>query len=244
MYTISVSSLTGHTITLEFVEKYLFVSEFKKAVSAGYGGFLLTCDQRLIYKGKQLEDCRTLESYLDNHPIGEPILIHLVQRLRGGTSPMPPVEKTFLYEKNVRNICVGGRRWENRPAAEVPDSRQVQWYPQGLHRPPASKKLYAQLLKDIHNTPVSVEEAAHDLLIKDGYSREIDGWYYKEPVKSEKQILIEQLSDQLINLIKEENERLSESSSLQSSSLQSSLQSSLRPWTVCVKPIVKPIEKK
>ena len=65
MYTISVSSLTGHTITLEFVEKYLFVSEFKKAVSAGYGGFLLTCDQRLIYKGKQLEDCRTLESYLE-----------------------------------------------------------------------------------------------------------------------------------------------------------------------------------
>ena len=204
MYTISVSSLTGNTLTFEFVNKNITISDFKKVVSAGHSGFILTSAQRLIYKGKQLEDHQILEYYLAIHPIGEPILIHLVLRMSGGTSPMPPIESSFPHQENMRTICVSGRHWVDRPIPEVPKVPKLNWYPQGLHNKPASKELYQELLKDIRDTPRSVEEVGHDLLIKDGYIIKEDGWYYKAPVKvdkSEKQILIDSLIQQLSDLL-------------------------------------------
>ena len=189
MYTINVSSLTGNTITLEFVRKDLTIAEFKQAVCAGHGGFILPCVQRLIYNGKQVEDHKTLESYLSVHPSNEPILIHLVLRLAGGVGLFPPVLTSFPYEERLRDICVNGRRWENTPVPKVAENRHMamQWFPEGIHnKPPASTELYNKLLKEIRDTPRSVEEVGHDLLIQNGYEKKDgDDFYLKKYEKNQ-----------------------------------------------------------
>jgi hypothetical protein len=190
MYTINVSSLTGNTITLEFVRKDLTIAEFKQAVCAGHGGFILPCVQRLIYNRKQLEDHKTLESYLSVHPSNEPILIHLVLRLAGGVGLFPPVLTSFPYEERLRDICVNGRRWENTPIPKVAENRHMamQWFPEGIHnKPPASTQLYNKLLKEIRDTPRSVEEVGHDLLIQNGYEKKDGDDFYLKKYEKEPQ---------------------------------------------------------
>jgi hypothetical protein len=111
-------------------------------------------------------------------------LIHLVLRLAGGVGLFPPVLTSFPYEERLRDICVNGRRWENTPIPKVSENRHMamQWFPEGIHnKPPASTELYNKLLKEIRDTPRSVEEVGHDLLIQNGYEKKDgDDFYLKK----------------------------------------------------------------
>ena len=77
LITITVACLNGQSRTFEMVPRGLSVKKFKKAVCAGFNGYIVPSRQRIILKGKQLEDERTLDSY----DLQEPILFHLVLRM-------------------------------------------------------------------------------------------------------------------------------------------------------------------
>lgn len=171
--TITVTNTYGHSMTFERVDKYMSVQELKKAVCAGQGGLIHPHIQRLVYKGKQLDDTRILESY----QMEQPILLHLVLRLVGGNGPFPFIDTSFPHEAILRDICVYGRHWWDIPA---PDAKWVckKWYPEGIHSPPASDDIYQQLLNECRDTPRSIEEVGHEILERNGYTIQEDGWYH------------------------------------------------------------------
>jgi len=173
MLTITVKTLTGHSNTFECVDPSLTVGRFKVAVAAGNRGFLLPCVQRLIYKGKQLEDHQPLNFY----PLEAPILIHLVLRQAGGSWYMPPILSSFPHEKDIRSICVNGQHWWDVPLPEPQENRMTGWFPEGIHEDPAPIELYRQLITDIRDTPLTVEEVGHRILTEYGYVKREDDWY-------------------------------------------------------------------
>ena len=77
-YIINVAKMTGKTICLEDVHPHTTIEEVKIKIQEVDG--IPSCQQRLIFAGKQLEDGRTLSEY----HIGRNSILHLVLRLRGG----------------------------------------------------------------------------------------------------------------------------------------------------------------
>ena len=76
-FQITVRDLAGDETTLE-VASLNTIQEIKDLVEDAVGN--KSCDQRLIYGGKQLQDDRTLA----DHGIDGPCMMHLVMRMRGG----------------------------------------------------------------------------------------------------------------------------------------------------------------
>jgi len=173
MITITVTDTSGHSMTFERVDEYMSVNDFKKAVCAGQGGLIHPTIQRLVYNGKQLDDTRTLESY----QMEQPILLHLVLRLVGGNGPFPFIDTSFPHEAILRDVCVFGRHWWDIPA---PDAKMVykKWYPEGIHSPPATDEIFQELLNEFRDTPRSMEEVGHEILVRNGYTIQSDGWYH------------------------------------------------------------------
>jgi hypothetical protein len=172
-FTITVTCLNGESRTFEKVGCGLTVKKFKKAVCAGFNGYIVPSRQRLILKGKQLEDDRTLDSY----DLQEPILFHLVLRMYGGCGPFPEVDTSFPHEKDLRDICVNGKHWGDIPAPEPRVTRFQNWNPMSIHEKPVRIELYQQLLCEIRDTPLSVEEVGHRILTQNGYVKRQDGFY-------------------------------------------------------------------
>jgi hypothetical protein len=127
----------------------------------------------LIWNGKQLEDQRTLDSY----PFEAPIKFHLCLRLAGGCSWIPSIGTTFPHQEKLRNICVNGSHWWNIKTPEPVIKRFQNWFPEGIHKPPAPIELYRQLIQDIRDTPLGMEQVAHRILTEYGYVRRYDGFY-------------------------------------------------------------------
>jgi hypothetical protein len=174
MLTITVTLFSGQSHTFEMVPSDITVAETKIAICAGFGGTILPCKQRLIWNGKQLEDKRTLDSY----PFEAPIKIHLCLRLAGGCSWVPDIGTTFPHQEKLRNICVDGSHWWNIKTPEPVIVRFHNWFPEGIHEPPAPIELYRQLIQDIRDTPLGIEEVAHRILTEYGYVRRYDGFYH------------------------------------------------------------------
>lgn len=177
-FTITVKFFTGQSHTFEMVESYTTVKEFKLIVCAGFGGNIIPSKQRLIVKGKQLEDHRTLDSY----ELEAPILIYLTLRLAGGCDWIPDISTTFPHPQHLRNVCVDGKHWWDIPAPKPVIAHRHNWYPEPelIHGNPAPYELYCALIENIRDTPMSLEEVAHQLLTEYGYVKQANGYRLPE----------------------------------------------------------------
>ena len=104
----------------------------------------------------------------------------MIRQVAGG-SPFPQIGTSFPHEENLRNVRVNGRHWWEIPTPSPPIHMNqrglTSWFPGSIYRPPVNRVLYQQLLHDIRDTPKTVEEVGHDILITNGYVEQADGWY-------------------------------------------------------------------
>lgn len=80
---IFVKTIIGKTIILD-VEPYDSIQIIKTKIQAKEG--IRSSHQRIIFAGKQLEDCRTIQDYnIQDYNIQKDSTLHLVLRLNGGS---------------------------------------------------------------------------------------------------------------------------------------------------------------
>lgn len=187
MLTIIISTLRGTNMTFDNVSPEITVYQIKELVCAAQFGFVHPNIQRIIHQGRQWEDHRTLVSY----SLESPILAHLVLRQVGCHSPFPPIRTSFPQHEITRNVLYNGKNWWDIPVLSLDElvnkssNRNLGWYPQGIHGHPASPLLYHAVLTEIRDTDRSLEEVCHEILLKNGYSKRMDGWYDLQDLQDE-----------------------------------------------------------